>query len=259
MTRIAILGLSEVGVQAAVSLQSGGAEVVGYDPAAPQFAPFELAASVEAAVLNADVVLSFSTPQNAYSLATQSAPLLKVDALYVDFGPGTPAHKQHLGELFSTGAFVDAILNRETIEAAGAGAEKLSELLSGVGMNTVVVSDTVGDVAKRVLIHTLLRNGLAEVLTDTLWAAESLGIEDWAWEDIQQTLTEMNADSTQAIIDDAAYNFKPHQIAMQGVVEILAESGYESTMIAPIQFTHGRLMHGKKIPHSQAPAKKWMR
>lgn len=259
MTQFAILGLGDLGVQLAVSLQSGGAEVVGYDPAAPQFAPFELADSVEDAVRNADVVLSFSTAQSAIALASQSAPVLKADALYVDLGPGTPTHKQRLGELFTVGSFVDATLNHDTIESSGTGAQKLAELLGSSNVNTLVASNTVGDAAKRVLIRTLLRNGLAEVLTDTLWAAESLGIEDWAWGDIQKTLTEMNAVSAQALIDDAAYNFKPHQIAMQDVVEILAESGYESTMIAPIQFTHGRLMHGKKIPHSQAPAKKWMR
>lgn len=259
MTRIAVLGLNDASLPLAVALQAGGAEVVGYDPAAPQFAPFELADSVEAAIRNADVVLSFSTPQNAHALATQSAPLLKADALYVDLGPGTPAHKQRLSELFAAGSFIDATLNQDIIEAAGSGAQKLAELLSSSDVSTVVVSDSAGDVAKRVLIRTLLRNGLAEVLTDTLWAAESLGIEDWAWQDIQQSLTEMDAASVQALIDDAAYNFKPHQIAMQDVVEILAESGYESTMIAPIQFTHGRLMHGKKIPHSNAPTKKWLK
>jgi 3-hydroxyisobutyrate dehydrogenase-like beta-hydroxyacid dehydrogenase len=259
MTRIAVLGLTDASLPLAVVLQAGGAEVVGYDPAAPQFAPFELADSVENAVHNSDIVLSFGTPQNAVSLATKSAPLLKADALYVDLGPGTPAHKQRLGELFAAGSFVDAALNQDTIEAAGAGAQKLAEILGFTEVNTVVVSDTVGDVAKRVLIRTLLRSGLAEVITDTLWTAESLGIEDWAWADIQKSLTKINADTTQALIDDAAANFKPHQMAMQDVVEILAESGYESTMIAPIQFTHGRLMHGKKIPHSQAPAKKWLR
>lgn len=259
MTRIAVLGLTDASLPLAVALQTGGGEVVGYDPAAPQFTPFELADSVDDAVGNADVVLNFSTTQNAHTLATQSATLLKADALYVDLGPGTPAHKQRLSELFTAGSFVDATLNQDSVEAAGAGAQKLAELLGSSDVIIVVVSDVVGDVAKRVLIRSLLRNGLAEVLTDTLWAAESLGIEDWAWEDIQKTLTEMDAASAQALIDDAAYNFKPHQIAMQDVVEILAESGYESTMIAPIQFTHGRLMHGKKIPHSYAPAKKWLK
>jgi hypothetical protein len=38
---------------------------------------------------------------------------------------------------------------------------------------------------------------------------------------------------------------------MQDVLEMLSESGYESTMLAPIQFNHGRIMHGKKIPHAQ--------
>jgi hypothetical protein len=259
MTRIAVLGLIDTSLPLAVALQAGGAEVVGYDPAAPQFAPFDLAPSVEEAVHTADVVLSFSTPQNAQALATQSSAQLSADTLYVDLGPGTPAHKQRLGELFPTGTFLDASLNQGTLEVAGAEARKLAELLGSAEVKTEVVSDTVGDVAKQVLIRTLLHNGLAEIITDTLWAAESLGIEGWAWDDIRQMFTEMNADSAQALIDDAAHHFKRHQIAMQDVVELLASTGYESTMIAPIQFTHGRIMHGKKIPFSQAPTKKWLK
>lgn len=259
MTRIAVLGLTDAGLQFAVALQASGAEVIGFDPAAQRFAPIELATSVEEAVRGAEVVLSFSTPQNAFAFASQSAPLLKADALYVELGPGTPAHKQGLSDVFPAGSFLDGTLNGSALEISGPRAQQLGEDLENIGVSSVVVSAAIGDVAKRALVRTLLRNGLAEVLTDTLWTAESLGIEDWAWEDIQKTLTEMNSDSAQALIDDAAYNFKSHQMSMQDVVEVLSESGYESTMIAPIQFTHGRLMHGKKIPHSQAPAKKWMR
>jgi hypothetical protein len=86
---------------------------------------------------------------------------------------------------------------------------------------------------------------VSAALTDTLWAAESLGIQDWAWEEIQKLITIENA---QGLIDDTAQNFKRHQIELQDLSELMISSGYESTMVAPIQFNYGRIMHGKKIP-----------
>ena len=258
MTRIAVIGPNDEGLRLGVALQSAGADVVGFDLAPAEYSPIPLAHNMTEAATT-DVVLSFVSPHLAEKTAQEVAPLLQAGAIYADFTTGTPELKKRLAQHFPDHAYTDASLAAGTIEAAGPAAHALFVELTNLKVSVTAISDVPGDAAARTLIRTLLRNGLAEVLTDTLWAAESLGIEDWAWEDIQQSLTKMDAASAQALIDDAAYNFKPHQIAMQDVVEILAESGYESTMIAPIQFTHGRLMHGKKIPHSQAPAKKWMR
>lgn len=258
MARIAVIGPSNAGLRLGVALHSAGADVVGFDLAPAEYLPIPLANSITEAAA-ADVVFSFVAPHLAERTAQEVAPLLQAGAIYADFTTGIPELKKRLSHLFPDHAYTDASLTEGTVEAAGPAAHALFVALTNLKVSVTVISGVPGDAASRALIRTLLRNGLAEVLTDTLWAAESLGIEDWAWGDIQKTLTEMNAVSAQALIDDAAYNFKPHQIAMQDVVEILAESGYESTMIAPIQFTHGRLMHGKKIPHSQAPAKKWMR
>lgn len=259
MTRIAVIGASDAGLRLGVALQAAGAEVVGFELAPAEYLPIPVTASLAEAA-SADVVLSFVAPHIAEKTAQEVAPLLQSGAIYADFTTGTPQLKKRLAQLFPDHAFTDAALPAAgNIEAAGSAAHALFVVMTNLKVAVTVISDVPGDAAARTLIRTLLTNGLAEVIADTLWAAESLGIEDWAWKDIQDQFTALNGDAAQALIDDAAHNFKRRQMAMQDVVEILASSGYESTMIAPIQFTHGRIMHGKKIPYSQAPTKKWLK
>ena len=260
MTRIAILGPSDAGVRLGIALHQAGADVIGFALATGEYSPLPEASKLEEALAGADLVLSFVSPQQAHTTAQSCAALLAAGALYVDFTPGTPDTKKNLAAEFKDDVFVDAALTSHgTIEASGAGSTSFAKLLGHLNQNVSVLSVVPGDAAARALIRTLFRNGMAEVLADTLWAAESLGIQDGAWADIQSELTSMNAESAQALIDDTAHNFKRHQMSMQDVVELLAASGYESTMFAPIQFTHGRIMHGKKIPFSQAPTKKWLK
>lgn len=257
MTRIAVIGPSDAGLRLGVALQAAGAEVVGFELAPAEYVPIPVASDFSEAA-SADVVLSFVAPHLAEKTAQEFAPLLQSGAIYADFTTGTPELKKRLAQLFPAHAYADAALPAAgTIEAAGSAAHALCVALTNLKVAVTVISDVPGDAAARTLIRTLFSNGLAEVVADTLWAAESLGIEEWAWKDIQTELTSLNADSAQTLIDDAAHNFKRHQIAMQDVVELLASSGYDSTMIAPIQFTHGRIMHGKKIPYSKAPTNKW--
>lgn len=260
MTRIAVLGNSDAGLRLGVALQASGADVVGFDLAPAEYSPLSEVSSLEDAVTGSDLVLSFVGPQQASATAQKSAALLPNGSLYVDYNPGTPETKKHIASAFTGDVFVDgAQITEARSEASGPGAVSFAKLFGQLNHEISVLSDIPGDAAARAMIRTLFRNGMAEVLADTLWAAESLGIQDSTWNDIQNEFTSMNADSAQALIDDAAHNFKRHQIAMQDVVELLASTGYESTMIAPIQFTHGRIMHGKKIPFSQAATKKWLK
>lgn len=260
MTRIAVVGPGAAGIRVGVALQAAGAEVSGFDLPRAEYLPLPLGKNLEEVVRDADVVLVFVAPQLAEKTAQQILPLLSAGALYADFSTGTPDHKKRLADVFEDGIFVDAALTSAgEVEAAGSGAQSLTDSLSLMNLKSAFVSAVPGDVAARTSIRALLAHGLAEVIIDTLWAAESLGIEEWAWKDIAEELTGQTGDTAQELIDDAAHNVKRNQIAMQDVVEILANSGYDSTMIAPIQFTHGRIMHGKKIPFSQAPTKKWLK
>ena len=260
MTTFAVIGLTEPGLHVADALRTAGAQVVGFDAAPPQYAPVSVTTSIEEAVQGADIVLSFTAPNLAFSTAERANAALKQDALYADFSATSPQTKKRISAALPAGAFIDAALVSETtIEASGANAQGFADVLNAMSVKADVVSDVPGAVATRMLLRSLIAKSLATAVTDTLWAAESLGLEDWAWEEVQNQLSSMTEQDAQDLINDAATNFKRHQIEMQDVVELLAGSEYESTMVAPIQFNHGRIMHGKKIPHSQASHKKWIR
>lgn len=257
MTRIAVIGLSDSLLELAVSLKDAGADVAGFDSHVPQYVPIPVSSSVEEAVEGADIVLVQSAPHLALSTAEKISPVLKAGAIYADFSAGTPDLKQRIAQTVPEGACADAALVAEVgVETAGPAAMRMVSELTALSLPAYFISDRAGDVATRQLLRNLLAKSLTGALTDTLWAAESIGLQDFAWQEIQRQFEGMTAASAQELINDAAHNFKRHQIEMQDVVEILAQSGYESTMIAPIQFTHGRIMHGKKIPHAQPPAKK---
>ncbi len=251
MTRIAIIGGGDSSVEFAAALQSAGADVVTHGVSAPTFAPYSVVESAEAAVDQADAVLVFGAPHLALSHAERIAPILEKDAVYAEFSGSTPSAKIRVSEVLPEGSFVDAaLISPSAVEASGPGATAFAAALEQLSVSVVVVSENVGDVAARTLLRSLLDKSLATAITDTLWAAESFGLEDWAWQEIQHRV---NPDVAQHLIDDAAHYFKRQQIEMQEVVEMLAPSGYDSTLIAPIQFNHGRMMHGKKIPHSDQP------
>lgn len=132
--------------------------------------------------------------------------------------------------------------------AAGTGAKKFIELVTPLNLNVEYVSEVPGEAAARKLLRSILAKGFAGVIVDCLWAAESMGLEEWAYNEILEEFDTINADTAKRYIEGTAVHFKRRQIEMLDVVEMLAESGYESTMLAPIQFNYGRIMHGKKIP-----------
>ena len=184
MTRIAVIGPSDAGLRLGVALQAAGAEVVGFELAPAEYVPVPVASSISEAA-SADVVLSFVAPHLAEKTAQEFAPLMQSDAIYADFSTGTPELKKRLAQLFPEHAYADAALPATgIIEAAGSAAHALFVVLTNLKVAVTVISDVPGDAAARTLIRTLLTNGLAEVVADTLWAAESLGIEQWAWNDI---------------------------------------------------------------------------
>lgn len=222
----------------------------------------DIAAQHVAAVSHAQVVFALTSQHHALTVAEQAAPLLGTGCIYVDLNTATPASKKRLAGLFPTESFVDAALKNPgsesdqlTLSVAGNGAQRLSELLSSLDLQIDVVSDVPGDATARKLLHDLFTKNITSVLIDTLWAAESMGLQEWAYEDIKQEFDSFSSARAQELITDASVNFKRSQIEMADVVEMLTDSGYESTMLAPIQFNYGRIMHGKKIPYSK-PAKK---
>jgi 3-hydroxyisobutyrate dehydrogenase-like beta-hydroxyacid dehydrogenase len=257
--RIAVIGLGDVGRTLAAFLSQAGADVVGFDSSVRKLSGVTLANSAAEAVIGADIVLSTTSPMQANKTAREFAPELSSESIYADLTAGTPSFKRGLAALFASDAFADvtAVITGDedepeiSLAASGAAARRVVEILGGVGIQAEYVSDVPGDAAARALLRSLLAEGMTNALVDTLWAAESLGMQDWAYDEILRQFDASSAETVKSYLRATAKNFKSLQMEMQDVLEMLSESGYESTMLAPIQFNHGRIMHGKKIPHAK--------
>ena len=254
--KIAVLGLGEEAGAIAGALAAAGADVIGFDTAKIKRPPVELAQSAEAAVAEADLVLSLNSSSVAARTAQSVAAALKPGAVYADLNAGTPAQKRKLAGLLPAGAFVDVALLKPVTEAAlpidceaaGEAADRLAQHLRPLGMNVTVVSATPGDAAARNLIRSLYAKGSAAVIADTLWAAKSMGLEAWAIEAIRGEFDAGNAQTVQNYLDDTGKHPKRHSVAMTDVVEMLSESNYDSTLVNGIGLTFSHIMHGRKIP-----------
>ena len=238
-TRIAVLGTGANLDRVVAALVRRGAQVVDD-------------------VAQAQVVLTQTSPIQALKTARETLDALAAGTVYADLNAGTPGFKRNLGDIFSEGVFADVMLGFSGAEAgddvalaaSGPGAARLAELLAPYA-SVEVISDVPGHAAARTLLRNLFDNGIANVLVDTLWAAESLGQADWMHREVLRAFEVSTAQTAQDYLTDTSVNFKRRQMDMQEVVELLSESGFDSTMLAPIQFTHGRIMHSKKIPHAK--------
>lgn len=257
--RIGIIGLGEAGSLIAAGLQAAGADVIGFDPVVPAAPPVPLAEDAAAAVDGADIVISINSSTAARKVAEQVAPLIGAGAVYADLNTGTPALKKSLAALFPDGAFADVAIMKPVpglaekvpMGVAGPGARRFVDLLEPLGMNLEYVSDVPGEAAARKLLRSILAKGMAAVLIDTLWAAERMGLQDWAYEEILREFDSTSAETAKRYITGTAQHVKRRQIEMMDVTEMLNEVGYQSTMVDGVALTYSRILHSTKIPYSR--------
>lgn len=257
--RIAAIGLGEAGSLIAGGLRTAGLDVVGFDLAVPQNPTVPVAETVEDAVAGADLVISINSSTVSVSVAQQIAPLLKPGAIYADLNTGTPALKRKLAGFFPDGSFADVAIMKPVpglaekvpMAVSGTGAQGFVTLLGPFGMNLEYVSDIAGEAAARKLLRSILAKGMAGVLIDCLWAAESMGLQDWAYQEILNEFDSSSSETAKRYLSGTAQHVKRRQIEMMDVVEMLNDTGYDSTMIAAIELNYSRILHGKKIPFSK--------
>jgi putative dehydrogenase len=257
--KVAAIGLGEAGSLIAGGLRSAGLDVVGFDLAVPQNPTVEVAGSIDEAVAGADLVISINSSTASLPVAEQIAPLLEPGAIYADLNTGTPVLKRKLAGFFPEGAFADVAIMKPVpglaekvpMAVSGTGAQKFVTMLGPFGLNLEYVSDIAGEAAARKLIRSILAKGMAGVLIDCLWAAESMGLQDWAYQEILNEFDSSSSETARRYLSGTAQHVKRRQIEMMDVEEMLHDTGYESTMTAAIELNYSRILHGKKIPFSK--------
>lgn len=257
--KIAILGLGDAGWLLANGLKNAGANVLAFDSTKPKFAPCAIADSLDAALRDADLVLAINPSMVSVRIAEQAAQYLKPGALYADLNPGTPNLTRKLADLIGTDRFVDGAIMTPVakfgegirIAISGEEAARLAELLSQFGIAFNVVSNQVGEASARYLLKALMQKGLASVITDTLWAAKELGLDDWAIQEIKAEFASADEATVQRYLNEAASNPKRRSVEVGELSEFLTEAGYESSMLNGMGLTFSHIMHGRKIPFAE--------
>ena len=251
--KVAILGSAESTAPIADALKAAALDVTTLTPLKLGAAPTD---EFTAAVTGADLVFCLLMPNIALKTATDLGPQLKPGALYADFSATAPALKRQLAELFTEENFIDAMFisdsenTKSSLVLAGGGAAKLTELLEATELEIENISEIPGKVAARRVLRSVLDKSLAASLIDFLWMAESVGEKDWAYAEIMQEFETSSAQTAQNYLSDTAKNFKRLQMELMDALEAMREFGHESTMAAPIDYTYGSMMHGRKIPFS---------
>ena len=199
MTRVALVGLGEVGRTFAEDLRAAGIrdltvwDTAFADPAsraARNVRELGLATSGSAAsaVAGADLVVSAVTAAQCASAAESAVPGLSPGTWFFDLNSSSPGHKQEAARrVDATGArYVEAALMspigpkrlRSPFLLGGPHARDFASVAASYGIGDVtVVSDDVGRAAATKLCRSVVVKGLESLLAESLLAARVHGVE----------------------------------------------------------------------------------
>ena len=257
--KLTILGLGEAGSLIAKGLQNQGVEVLAYDPKNPRNPAVPVTESATSAVADADVVFSLNSATASVKVAREVAGSIKPGAIFCDLNTGTPALKKQLSQMFPEKCFVDVAVmkpvpgleERVPMSASGPGAKKFLQLFKHLDMDLTFVSEIAGEAAARKLIRSIMAKGMAAVLIDALWAAKSMGLEEWAIEEIRREFDSSSSKTVKRYLDGTQQHSKRRSVEMADVLEMLSDSGYESTMVRGVELTLSRVIHGVRVPFAE--------
>lgn len=108
-----------------------------------------------------------------------------------------------------------------------------------------------GDEAAKAHLLKLLNEGMSAVTIDFLWAAKSLGLEHWAFEELKREFDSSNSETAQRYLNGTLQHAKRSTIEMTQINEFLAGAGYQSTMTHGTMATLSQIMHSKPIPFAK--------
>lgn len=256
---IAVLGHGEAGSLISGGLHDAGFAVIGYDVKPPSAPTVPMASSIAEALADADVVLSINSSMAAWRVAEEAAGFLKAGSLYADLNTGTPELKQKLAGALPEGAFVDVAIMKPVpglgasvpMGVAGPAAARFIELMSP-GLNLEYVSATVGEAAARKLTRSILAKCMAGVVIDYMWAAEQLGLKDWAYQELLAEFDSLSAETAKRYLAGTVTHVKRREIEMLDVVEMLNHVDYQSIFVPPTQLVYNRIYHSIKVPFGTA-------
>ena len=235
MTRVAILGLGEVGRMYGSAL-ADSFEVIAWDPFVAAALPgVQLASSGEQAVEGADIVLAMTTASESASALSTSIAGASRGAIHADCATGTPAMKMSLADSATAAGirFVDVAIMapvRRGAEAtpllmSGAAASDLGAVFAAAGMPVEVLDDVAGAAAARKLLRSMLLKGLTAVMIESLRASEVQGLSEWFGEHLVVTLASLDRTTLSGLLDGTAQHSGRRIEEMEAAADMTEAAG----------------------------------
>jgi 3-hydroxyisobutyrate dehydrogenase-like beta-hydroxyacid dehydrogenase len=241
VTRFGVLGLGEAGGAIAADLVAAGADVRGYDPAdVPTPSGVGRAGSGPGAVAGAEVVLAVTSSKTAFGVLDGVADALERAAIYADLSTSSPALERRLAERAGRVdvGFVDVALMapvpgnglRTPALASGRGAERFAAIMVPLGMAVEVAGDEAGLASTRKLLRSVVTKGLAQLLVESLQAAEAAGLAGETWDNLVAQLASVDEALVRRLVSGTARHAARRVDEMEATAEMLSDLGVDPTM-----------------------------
>lgn len=255
MSRVALIGLGEVGRVFAEDLRAAGVgEVTAWDiafvrpdsPASRNAAELGIApaSSAPAAVAGAGLVISAVTAANCVDAATAAAAGIPAGTWFFDLNSSSPGHKNEAARAVdgTGGRYVEAALMSpigprrlaSPFLLGGPHAAAFAATATDWGIADVtVVSDTVGRAAATKLCRSVIVKGLESLLTESLLAARAYGVERDVLDSLSNILPPADWDAVAGyFISRSLRHGKRRSEEMVEAAATVAEAGVEPLMSA---------------------------
>jgi 3-hydroxyisobutyrate dehydrogenase-like beta-hydroxyacid dehydrogenase len=144
--------------------------------------------SLQAAVRDADLVISAITSSASTDAAGEAAEFLSAGQIYLDINSVSPEKKREIARVIETSnaRFVEAAVMapvppqrlKVPMLLGGAWAAEAAEMLSSIGMSAKAVSDRIGVASAIKMCRSVLMKGLEALTVECLFAARRYGAEE---------------------------------------------------------------------------------
>lgn len=234
---IAVLGLGEAGAAIAGDLVRAGVDVRGYDPrTAPPPGVVSCPSEAEA-VVDADVVLSVNSADDAMTALSNAMPGLRPRTVWADLNTASPRLKQLLVDRLAGRdvSVVDVALMspvpgrglRTPMLVSGDGAARFAETFTGLGGDVAVQEGPAGAAISRKLLRSVFYKGLAAAVVEALDAARAAGCEQWLRDNIRDELAGFDHSTLDRLVDGSHTHAVRRAVEMAAAAEQVRELGHQ--------------------------------
>jgi 3-hydroxyisobutyrate dehydrogenase len=248
-TRIALIGLGEVGGVFARDLRAGGHSITAVfdialaDPASKaarqaREQSLPLAASTAAAAMAADLVISAVTAGSALAAAEASAAGLAHGPIFLDLNSVSPGTKREAAAVVTAagGRYVEAAVMtsvpphgiRSPMLLGGPQAAAFLPLAEALGMRAQLFSDAVGGASSVKMCRSIMVKGMEALVTECLLTARHYGVEREVLASLADTLPHEDwAGLARYMMGRALIHGRRRAEEMREVARTVTEAGLE--------------------------------